>query len=309
LAKASGSIPIEYISIRRDPKPIEKKEKGKKSITTGTNTCGDRGKRVASTNTNQDELPQYNLHVSLDSLFVKSRREASTSTERKNKNAATETEVQQRDAFTVTDAESEPEQQYVYRKRKSRYTEWETHSNPPEYRLEFLAKSPRTVIRRNYEFKHQYHTHNVYNDDDTDLSDLDQSTMHNRGSSRTATAYFHQEQQVRADDDDKLIFGSGYISRRCGSFPSLLNDSVTRRFVKQSQSTSYAPTSQQTVMNQHYQMTPLKMSNSCLANENFNEQLNQFNSRFNEIFSHKLGSLSSSTSTRCYQAQPVKTER
>ena len=120
LAKASGSIPIEYISIRRDPKPHEKRpEKNKKSITTGTNTSTERGKRIASTNTNQDELPQYNLHVSLDSLFVKSRNEASTSTDRHNRNAATETEVIQRDACTVTDAEEEPEPppqpQYCYR--------------------------------------------------------------------------------------------------------------------------------------------------------------------------------------------------
>lgn len=34
LAKASGSIPIEYISIRRDPKPAEKKPDKKKTITT-----------------------------------------------------------------------------------------------------------------------------------------------------------------------------------------------------------------------------------------------------------------------------------
>lgn len=165
LAKASGSIPIEYISIRRDPKPCEKKQEnklGKKSITTGTNTSTDRGKKIASTNTDLEELPQFNLHLSLDSLFAKSKREASTSTERRNKNAATETlEIKHRDACTVTEPEPEHEpEQFVYTSRKSRYTEWETASNPPQlesYRLELLARSPRTLHRRT-----QVHTSNSH---------------------------------------------------------------------------------------------------------------------------------------------------
>lgn len=221
LAKASGSIPIEYISIRRDPKPLDKKAEKKKSITTGTNTCTDRGKRIASTNTNQDELPQYNLHVSLDSLFVKSRREASTSTDRQNRNVGTETEIRQRDAYTVTDDEPEPEpeppQQYCFKTRKSRYTEWETQSQPEEYyRLELLAKSPRTVRRRVVQ--------------------------------QTTTQKQHYESEP--DDDDRLIFGNfistsqhhrthhhhhhaqsptcqhTYFSKRSGSFPNIMVNTI-----------------------------------------------------------------------------------
>ncbi len=158
----SGAIPIEYISIRLDPKPQEVKEPAKRSITTGTNTNVERGKKIASTNTNQDELPQYNLHVSLDSLFVKQRREASTETEARNQvAAATETETRHKDACTVTDDEAEPplvDEQYLYRSHNSRYAAWETQSNPPQedYRLEFLAKSPRTIHRK-HTCSHTHH--------------------------------------------------------------------------------------------------------------------------------------------------------
>jgi hypothetical protein len=309
LAKASGSIPIEYISIRRDPKPNEKRpEKNKKSITTGTNTSVERGKRIASTNTNQDELPQYNLHVSLDSLFVKSRKEASTSTERKNKNAATETEVKQRDAFTVTDAEEEPEppppppQQYSYRSRKSRYTEWETASTPPEptYRLEFLTKSPRVVHRKNFVSNQHVHTHErvgCLNDDENDLSDIFNSN-------------------VVVDDDDRIIFGNSATSafnhahqnhhhyhqhhhrscKRSGSFPNLLvrpvpiifdNGVQTKRYIKHTHSTTHTPIIQQPAFSNfspQIGLIPLRSSNSCLNNENWNNHFDVFNSKFSEVF-------------------------
>ncbi len=155
VVKHTGAIPIEYISIRRDPEPKPKIEVAKKSITIGTNTNVERGMKIASTNTNTDELPQYNLHVSLDSLFIKQRREASTETEIKNTNVGTETETRHRDACTVTDDEGEvgptASEQYLYQSHNSRYAEWETRSNPPEdfYRLEFLTKSPRTIHRKN----------------------------------------------------------------------------------------------------------------------------------------------------------------
>jgi hypothetical protein len=312
LAKASGSIPIEYISIRRDPKPNEKRpEKNKKSITTGTNTSTERGKRIASTNTNQDELPQYNLHVSLDSLFVKSRREASTSTERKNKNAATETEIKQRDACTVTDAEEEPEppppppppQQYCFRSRKSRYTEWETASTPPEptYRLEFLTKSPRVVHRRNFQSNQHVHTHErvgCLNDDDNDLSEI------------------FNNNNVMVDDDDRIIFGSSTASafnhshhnhhhhhhhehrscRRSGSFPNLLvrpvpiivdNGVQTKRYVKHTHSTTHTPIIQQQTFSSfspQIGLLPLKTSNGCINSENWNNHFDVFNSKFSEVF-------------------------
>lgn len=338
LAKASGSIPIEYISIRRDPKPSEKKpEKHKKSITTGTNTSTERGKRIASTNTNTDELPQYNLHVSLDSLFVKSRREASTSTERRNKNAATETEIRQRDACTVTDIESEkeptpppppppPPQQFVYRSRKSRYTEWETASNPPEpaYRLEFLTKSPRTLFRRDFQSTQQFHQHekqqscHFVNEDETDLSDVEHSFGRHRIPSQQSRTFI---QEVRADDDDRLVFGSSSSSsyhqeqhskcvnanKRSGSFPSLLirpiplatnvcesaaaSGASTRRYIKHTHSTNYAPCQpfpavavQQQQQHNEFNILPLRLSNGCLNTENWTEQFNLFNSKFSEIF-------------------------
>ncbi len=155
VVKHMGAIPIEYISIRRDPEVKPRVEVAKKSITTGTNTNVERGMKIASTNTNADELPQYNLHVSLDSLFVKQRREASTETETRNANVGTGTETRHRDACTVTDDETEVApaacEQLLFRSQhNSRYAEWETRSNPPEdlYRLELLAKSPRTVHRK-----------------------------------------------------------------------------------------------------------------------------------------------------------------
>ena len=319
LAKASGSIPIEYISIRRDPKPHEKRaEKNKKSITTGTNTSTERGKRIASTNTNQDELPQYNLHVSLDSLFVKSRREASTSTERKNKNAATETDIKQRDACTVTDAEEEPEpppppQQYIFRSRKSRYTEWETASTPPEptYRLEFLTKSPRVVHRRNFQSHQHFHNHvGCLNEDDNDVTDIFNTN-------------------VRFDDDDRIIFGSSTSNtfnqnshqhhhhhehrscRRSGSFPSLLmrpvpiivdNGIQTKRYIKHTHSTNYTPLIQQhqfSSFTPQIGILPLRTSNGCLNNENWNQQFEQFNSKFSDVFGHQ----------NCIQQIEPKTQR
>ena len=351
LAKASGSIPIEYISIRRDPKPSEKKpEKHKKSITTGTNTSTERGKRIASTNTNTDELPQYNLHVSLDSLFVKSRREASTSTERRNKNAATETEIRQRDACTVTDIESEkeptppppppPPQQFVYRSRKSRYTEWETASNPPEpaYRLEFLTKSPRTLFRRNFQSTQQFHQHekqscNFVNEDETDLSDIEQhSFCRHRIPSQQSRTFI---QEVRADDDDRIVFGSSSSSsyhheskcvnsnKRSGSFPSLLirpiplvtnvcesaasSGATTRRYIKHTHSTNYTPCQPfPTVAAQQqneFNILPLRLSNGCLNTENWNEQFNLFNSKFSEIFGQQ------NRQQKIGICEPPKTER
>jgi hypothetical protein len=84
---------------------------------------------------------------------VKSRREASTSMDAKNaKTVATETNIMPRkhDAATVTDTEEEEPVQFTYHSRKSRYSEWETSSMPtePEYRLEMLTKSPRTVHKK-----------------------------------------------------------------------------------------------------------------------------------------------------------------
>lgn len=315
LAKASGSIPIEYLSIRIDPKPNDKKtEKSKKSITTGTNTSTDRGKRIASTNTNQEELPQYNLHVSLDSLFVKSRREASTSTDRKNKNAATETEIKQRDAGTVTDVEDEPEpppppppqpQEHFYRSRKSRYTEWETASTPPEptYKLEFLTKSPRTVIRKNFQSHQHAHCHervgNFLNDDDH--SDICQHAL-------------------RVDDDDRIIFGSSTSSafnhnhnhhhhqeqyssfRRSGSFPSLcvrpvpvvINNPIqTKRYIKHTH--TYTPIIQHQqfaatympLQNNMIGLLPMGTSNGCLHSQDLNQHFDQFNSKFSQVFGNQ----------------------
>lgn len=338
LAKASGSIPIEYISIRRDPKPSEKKpEKSKKSITTGTNTCVERGKRIASTNTNQDELPQYNLHVSLDSLFVKSRREASTSVERQIKNAATETEVKQKDAFTVTDVTEvepppqppsplpqPPQEHYIYRSRKSRFTEWETASNPPadnsHYKLEFLTKSPRTLHRRcsQTQFQTKFQNTNEYEFGDV----IENNSLRHRVPSLNSRKVFYEE--VRADDDDKLIFGStqtynqqynesfqsnhhqqqnqSFYNRRSGSFPNLMascrpqvliddNSGSTRRYVKHTQSTSYAPPPPFIPVSQQYELSfmPLKQSNGCIntSSDAWGQQFNQFNSKFNEIFGQR----------------------
>lgn len=171
-------------------------------------------------------------------MFVKSRREASTSTERMNKNAATETDTKkQRNAATETESEPEPPppppppppkpEEYVYTTRKSRYTEWETASPPPPpppppeitttYRLEFLTKSPRVVHKRNVQTV-QYHNQQFVN-------------------YPPPPPVFTQ--QIRVDEDDRLVFGgyqtetplvsnSSYqhhderhYSRRSGSFPSL----------------------------------------------------------------------------------------
>jgi len=329
LAKASGSIPIEYISIRRDPKPSEKKKSPvKKSITTGTNTNVDYGKRIASTNTNQDELPQYNLHVSLDSLFVKSRREASTSTERQIKNVSTETDVKQRDAFTLTDDEEPPapppppppppppvETHYVFKSRKSRYSEWESVSNPPEihdetYRLEFLTISPRT-IRRNVNFhdmtqqQHQFQHHDSFSNF---------TNFYDDGLLRQNNNSIFSE--VRVDDDDKIIFGesrsqhteqqSFMSSKRSGSFPTLIPDiqPVTRRYVKHTQKTSYAPVVGQLLH------TPSFVPVGAYV-EPIVQNFSNINTRFNEIFGIQQGNSDhfSTHSLQQIEQTPVKTER
>ncbi|CAF0880128.1 unnamed protein product [Brachionus calyciflorus] len=312
LARASGSIPIEYISIRRDPKPDDKKnDKGKKSITTGTNTSNDRGKKIAATNTDQDELPQYNLHVSLDSLFVKQRQEASTTTDIKNKNASTETsEVYHKDACTVTDVEKsptppppppppqpkpqpveQPPQQDKIIYRKSRYTEWETASNPPvesTYRLEILAKSP-SVSRTRRETHYQQSFNNVKNYNVMPVRQTTYSINHT------------------IDDDDRIIFGQNnnsvyhheeYHTRRSGSFPCLRpvfieqqsNIGNTRRYIKQT-TTNFAPIVSRHVEQVTYAPSQIELISMPLITQTkyynsnlLNEQFNDFNSKFNQIF-------------------------
>jgi hypothetical protein len=327
LAKASGAMPIEYISIRRDPKPLEKRQAPtKKSITTGTNTNIDHGKRIASTNTNQDEIPQYNLHVSLDSLFVKQRREASTSIERQIQNAATETDLEQRDAFTLTDDEEPtpppppppppPPVQTHYMSRKSRYSEWESHSDQPEtYRLEFLTISPRTV-RRNH-FEEQHHQ--------SSSQQFQKESFSNFSNFKDLTANLLNQspfrQEVRADDDDRIIFGNQDLSfieqhnfmKRSGSFPNIMPDistsaPVTRRYVKHTQ-TRYTPTN---VLPAEYTVMPITtVTNGYFSDTEFlSQNFNKFNSKFNEVFGLKNNDQFDSQSLHRFEKNiPNKTER
>ncbi|RNA33250.1 hypothetical protein BpHYR1_050390 [Brachionus plicatilis] len=287
LARASGSIPIEYISIRRDPQPDQQKPshtKHKKSITTGTNTSSDRGKRIAATNTNQDELPQYNLHVSLDSLLVKTRQEASTGTELKNRNASTETsQVAHKDAGTLTDAEKSPspgpppphtqtepanQQQVVYTQRKSRYTEWQRPVKAHErtYRLEILAKSPSTKHHSQlYEHHHHRHHHQSF-----------------------------RERTSRVDDDDKIIFGHGCTflednySRRSGSYPCLLTRPVVNtcgQFLRQTR-TAYRPfVVERITFNQpEYELGVMPLKHTSFVDTDWTSEFSEFNNKFKQIF-------------------------
>ena len=308
LARASGSIPIEYISIRRDPKPKDKQiDKNKKSITTGTNTSSDRGKRIAATNTNQDELPQYNLHVSLDSLLVKSRQEASTTTELKNKNASTETnQIGHKDAGTVTDVEkspspvqkSEPKQKekvfYHTQQRKSRFAEWETAAAPipiteKNYRLEIMTKSPSK--NRQTKCQQTFYHHQTFNNF--------------RSQPRKTNLNYSINQAVRLEDDDKIIFGknssSSYdhftqetYSKRSGSFPCLINrqvffepnfDSVnTRRYVKQTHLTNYSKPfviEKVTYCRPEYEQGIIPLFNKKSQQHSFD--LNDFSNQFSEF--------------------------
>ena len=325
LAKASGSIPIEYISIRRDPKPTEKKEVNlKKSVTTGTNTIVERGKRVATTNTDTEpEIPKYNLHLSLDSLIKKNeKREVSTSTERVkfvNKSAATEIE-RKKDAYTLTsDAESDsdvihipiieaapppppPQQEhYAYRSRRARY-EWETRSSPgirDEYRLELLAKSPRT-LRKRQNFQHQSHKCSAY-EDETDISDVEYSKQRNVGNN-----YRMKYDEICIDDDDKLIFGETYVQQRfqqqhhyhenehqyhrSGSYPALIKTPLksmknsddlitTRRYIRNTK--TYTPQ-----IIEQVNVMPLKSTENIAVND-MSSYFKEMHSKFNEIFSTK----------------------
>lgn len=344
LARASGSIPIEYISIRRDPKPDDKQaNKNKKSITTGTNTSSDRGKKIAATNTNQDELPQYNLHVSLDSLLVKSRQEASTTTELKNKNASTETSfVGHKDAGTLTDAEKSPspppppppapkihsepkKEEVVYTQRKSRYTEWQTSPpNPPiqqNYRLEILAKSPSTNQSRQF-YRHHH----------------EQSFVNREPPIRKTSLNYSINQTVRVDDDDRIVFGknrSSYdnshyyqesVCRRSGSFPCLFQsrpvvvekifDSTggTRKYVKQSTFTqsNYSPqfiveqvTYNNNITQPHYElgMMPL-ITNKQSFDFDWNSQFTELNNKFKQVFGNQMAN----TSRRYYKYSRTSTD-
>ena len=326
LAKASGSIPIEYISIRRDPKLNEKKtEKNKRSITTGTNTSVERGKKVAATNTDSEELPQYNLHVSLDSVFVKSRREASTSTERIAKDAVTETMINHKDAQTITDPvkpptpppppkpqPQPPPQEYMYRSRKSRYTEWESESHPNDenYRLEFLAQSPRSSSRRKNKFCEKNSNYMSFTEDEADFSSDMENSFIRRG----------KMHEVRVDDDDKLIFGSSNsshehhefndsfncIHKNYGSYPSLIiqpivatnasvseNAGTTRRYIKHTTTTNYGSNLNQFqgigVNNEMAGTSSFTSPNSNCPNsaDMLSQSFSQMNAKFNEIFGAK----------------------
>jgi hypothetical protein len=283
LAKASGSIPIEYISIRRDlPTPPPQTEKKTKSISVGTNTAIERGRRIASTNTEQEPLPlpAYNLHLSLDSLFTKPKREASTSTDRKKL----------RDAFTVTDDEA------IYRVRsekcinilpvvehRSRRTRHEIRRSP-EYRLEFLAKSPSILRKKEYHRQHhEEHKSARYNfGDEIDCSDNQ--------------SFYQRFADVNADDDDRLIFGDLRTDSkvRSGSFPVFrsplgnLNENMvtTRRLVKQSTNTSYMPNQMQT--NDMFELSSLPLIKNhgyqYGGDSLWNKQFDEMNMKFNSIF-------------------------
>jgi hypothetical protein len=301
LAKASGSIPIEYISIRRDnPTPPPFTEKKTKSISVGTNTAVERGKRIASTNTETEPtpLPAYNLHLSLDSLFTKPKREASTSTDRRKV----------RDAYTVTDDEG------IYRvrsekcinilpvvERRSRKTRHEA----ADYRLEFLAKSP-SVLRKK-EYHHQHHEQHKtlrYHFDDDEIdggSDNEQHMMR------------HTYQEVNVDDDDRLIFGDSRCNKvRSGSFPvfrvplSDLNENgtvTTRRMVKQSKNTSYAPN-----IFELGALPLMKTYEQQGANTLWNKQFDEMNMKFDSIFDRNSFRNKQINST-VFIESPAKTQR
>ena len=336
LAKASGSIPIEYISIRRDPKPTEKQVNQKSaSITTGTNTIVERGKRIAATNTEEAEIPKYNLHLSLDSLIKRNeKREVSTSTERVkfvNKSAATETE-RKKDACTLTsDGESDSEaiqipiqeimqppappppqpqvqQHFSYRSRRARY-EWDTRSSPgirDEYRLEFLAKSPRTLRRKQHVQNHQTHKYMAL-EDETDASDAEYATSRQRNVIQKNRKKFDE---ICIDDDDRLIFGESYVQQqnhhsrhesrheshhRSGSYPTVtrvpiipVNDDLvtTRRYIRKTK--TYTPHQQQQYINNNqYQIgiMPLKSTENLVNTDGFSSCFKEMHAKFNEIFS------------------------
>lgn len=256
-------------------------------------------------------------------MFVKSRREASTSTERTNKNAATETEIRQKNAATETESEAEPPpplppkpEEYVYTTRKSRYTEWETASPPPppppevttSYRLEFLTKSPRVVHKRNVQTV-QYH-----NQQFVDYPPPPPPQIF---------------EQVRVDEDDRLIFGyretqpplisqqniqhqyhdERHFNRRSGSFPTLFmrpmmlqtasSASRTSNLVNEC-STSSAASSGTTrryfrqtsstgfappLTTTFMPLTSMTMSSSGTASTDmFNQQFSTMHAKFNDIF-------------------------
>lgn len=326
LAKATGSIPIEYISIRRDPKPTEKQVNLKSaSITTGTNTIVDRGKRIAATNTEEPEIPKYNLHLSLDSLIKRNeKREVSTSTERVkflNKSAATETE-RKKDAYTLTsdgESDSEPIQipiqevkppspqlhQYSYRSRRARY-EWETCSSPgirDEYRLELLAKSPRTLRKRQHIQHHQTHSQSrkyAAYEDETDASDVEfsrQRSANNR----------NKFQEICIDDDDRLIFGESYMQQkhhhhhhhheehRSASLSRIplraVNDDLitTRRYIRKTK--TYNPQVNE-------QIQSIGLADSA---DGFSSYFKEMHAKFNQVFSAKNQELNNVQTTTFYE--------
>ena len=341
MAKASGSIPIEYISIRRDPKPSEKHvEKVKKSITTGTNTNVERGKRIAATNTDTEpEIPRYNLHLSLDSLIKKeNKREVSTSTDRVRclRHTGTVTEKNlSKDACTLTDNDADTDSEvgkvtshmeipvqehhrYSYRSRKERF-QWETASSPgvdieESYRLELLAKSPRTMRRKQHVQQHHQTTHTQsYRaiEDDTDISDHEHVY-------RQVPVNVQRHEEIRIDDDDKLIFGESYsqqriherrdyssVNKRSGSYPTQIrvplvqNDGLvtTRRYVKTT-NTNFWPPFPQPI---NCQIGIMPITNGAVSTEAWNSQFNEMHSKFNQMF----GTQQINTA---YAVQPIVTD-